>query len=52
MRFRAESQWLCTTGPWDSFLEKAATAKGRAKYTPVDLDWLSKKEVNGRQVRC
>jgi SpoVK/Ycf46/Vps4 family AAA+-type ATPase len=36
---------------WESFLKKAATAKGRANYTPVDLDWLSKKEVNGRQVR-
>jgi len=37
---------------WESFLKKAATAKGRAEYTSVDLDWLSKKEVNGRQVCC
>jgi len=36
---------------WQSFLKKAATTKGRAKYTSVDLDWLSRKEVNGRQVR-
>jgi len=36
---------------WGSFLKKAATAKGRANYTLDDLDWLSKKEVNGRQVR-
>lgn len=36
---------------WESFLKKAATAKGRASYTPADLDWLSRKEVNGRQVR-
>ena len=38
---------------WESFLKKAAAAaKGRAEYTAADLDWLSKKEVNGRQVRC
>ena len=37
---------------WESFLKKAATAKGRAEYRPADLDWLSKKELNGRQVRC
>ena len=37
---------------WESYLKKAVTAKGRAKYTSVDLDWLSKKEVNGRQVSC
>ncbi|KAL8698333.1 MAG: hypothetical protein Q9201_006630 [Fulgogasparrea decipioides] len=36
---------------WESFLKKAATAKGRAEYTSVDLDWLSKKEVNGRQIK-
>jgi len=36
---------------WESFLKKATTTKGRAKYTAVDLDWLSRKEVNGRQVR-
>lgn len=35
---------------WESFLKKATIAKGRAEYTSVDLDWLSKKEVNGRQV--
>ena len=37
---------------WESFLKKAATAKGRAECISVDLDWLSSKEVNGRQVRC
>ena len=37
---------------WESFLKKAATTKGRAEYTSVDLDWLSKKEVDGRQVCC
>ncbi|KAL8875267.1 MAG: hypothetical protein Q9198_006348 [Flavoplaca austrocitrina] len=36
---------------WESFLKKVATAKGRAEYTSVDLDWLSKKEVNGRQIK-
>ncbi|KAL8671532.1 MAG: hypothetical protein Q9168_003977 [Polycauliona sp. 1 TL-2023] len=36
---------------WESFLEKAATVKGRAEFTPLDLDWLSKKEVNGRQIK-
>ncbi|KAL9629437.1 MAG: hypothetical protein Q9164_006881 [Protoblastenia rupestris] len=36
---------------WESFLKKAAIAKGRAEYRPADLDWLSKKELNGRQVR-
>ncbi|MCJ1280370.1 hypothetical protein MMC21_008197 [Puttea exsequens] len=30
---------------WESFLKEAATAKGRAKYTSADLDWLSRKEV-------
>ncbi|KAI9715641.1 MAG: hypothetical protein M1812_005793 [Candelaria pacifica] len=36
---------------WESFLKKAATAKAGAKYTSVDLDWLAKKEVNGRQIK-
>lgn len=37
---------------WESFLKRAAAAaKGRAEYTPDDLEWLSRKEVNGRQVR-
>ncbi|SLM33660.1 P-loop containing nucleoside triphosphate hydrolase [Lasallia pustulata] len=36
---------------WKSFLKKAATAKGRASYYPADLDWLSRKEVNGRQIK-
>ena len=35
---------------WESFLKKVATIKGRAEYTTADLDWLSEKEVNGRQV--
>ena len=35
---------------WESYLKKAVTAKGRAEYTSVDRDWLSSKEVNGRQV--
>ncbi|MCJ1434738.1 hypothetical protein MMC27_004108 [Xylographa pallens] len=29
----------------------ATTAKAGAKYIYVDLDWLSKKEVNGRQIK-
>ena len=37
---------------WESFLKKVATTKGGAEYTTADLDWLSEKEVNGRQVRC
>lgn len=37
---------------WESFLKKVATASGPAEYTTADLDWLSEKEVNGRQVRC
>ncbi|KAI4273755.1 MAG: hypothetical protein L6R38_006262 [Xanthoria sp. 2 TBL-2021] len=36
---------------WESFLNKAARAKGRAKYTPDDLDWLSKKEMNRQQIK-
>ncbi len=28
---------------WESFLKKAATAEGRANYTPADLDRLSEK---------
>ena len=32
-------------------LEEAAIAKGRTRYTLADLDWLSNKDVNGRQVR-
>lgn len=36
---------------WGSYLKKAATAKGRVECTSTDLDWLSKKELNGRQVR-
>ncbi|KAL2044439.1 hypothetical protein N7G274_003144 [Stereocaulon virgatum] len=36
---------------WESYLKRAVTAKRRAKYTSVDLDWLSKKEVNGRQIK-
>jgi len=37
---------------WESFLKKATTTKGRVEYTSVDLDWLFRKEVNGRQVCC
>ena len=34
---------------WESFLKRAAAVvKGRAEYIPDDLDWLSRKEVNGR----
>lgn len=36
---------------WENFLKKAATAKGRAIYTSGDLDRLTKRKVNGRQVR-
>jgi SpoVK/Ycf46/Vps4 family AAA+-type ATPase len=37
---------------WESFLKKAVTAQGRAKYTSKDLDWLAKRAANGRQVCC
>ncbi|KAL8698908.1 MAG: hypothetical protein Q9201_006308 [Fulgogasparrea decipioides] len=31
---------------WESFLKK-----GRAEYTTIDLDWLSKEEVKCRQIK-
>lgn len=37
---------------WESFLKKTVRAKGGAKYTSADLDWLSRKELNGRPVCC
>ncbi len=36
---------------WVSFLKKAVTANGAAKYDPKDLDGLARKDLNGRQVR-
>jgi hypothetical protein len=36
---------------WGAFLKRAATANSLAKYTPKNLDWLARKELNGRQVR-
>ncbi|KAL8626238.1 hypothetical protein Q9189_008078 [Teloschistes chrysophthalmus] len=36
---------------WESFLKKVVKATGRAAYTSVDLDWLAKKDVNGRQIK-
>lgn len=35
-----------------SFLKKAVTANGAAKYNPGDLDGLARKDLNGRQVRA
>jgi len=37
---------------WASFLKKAATANGAAKYNAEDLDGLARKNLNGRQVRA
>ena len=37
---------------WASFLKKAVTANGAAKYNPEDLDGLARKDLNGRQVRA
>ncbi len=36
---------------WESFLKKAVTKKGGAFYSRKDLDFLAKKDLNGRQVR-
>ncbi|KAI4131516.1 MAG: hypothetical protein LQ341_006356 [Variospora aurantia] len=35
---------------WASFLKKAVTANGAAKYNPEDLDELARKDLNGRQL--
>ncbi len=35
---------------WESFLNKAVTKKGAACYNREDLDFLAKKDLNGRQV--
>lgn len=35
---------------WESFLNKAVTEKGEACYSRYDLDFLAKKDLNGRQV--
>lgn len=35
---------------WESFLGKAVTDKGAACYNRKDLDFLTRKELNGRQV--
>ena len=37
-------------GIWDTFLQSAITAKGRAEYTNEDLDNLARHDLNGRQV--
>jgi hypothetical protein len=37
-------------GIWKSFLETATTVKGKAIYTPIELDKLVRKELNGREV--
>ena len=37
-------------GIWESFLRRAITAKGEACYSRNDLDFLAKKNLNGRQV--
>ena len=37
---------------WASFLKRAVTANGAAKYNPEDLDRLARKDLNGRQVRA
>ncbi len=37
-------------GIWESFLKKAVTKKGGACYSRKDLDFLAKKDLNGRQV--
>jgi len=37
---------------WASFLKKALTANGAAKYNPKDLNELAKKDFNGRQVKA
>ena len=37
-------------GIWESFLKKAVTKKGGAYYSREDLDFLAKKDLNGRQV--
>lgn len=37
-------------GIWESFLKKAVTKKEGACYSRKDLDFLAKKDLNGRQV--
>jgi len=37
-------------GIWESFLRKAVTQKGVACYSRKDLEFLAKKDLNGRQV--
>ncbi len=37
-------------GIWESFLKKAVTKNGGAYYDRKDLDFLAKKDLNGRQV--
>lgn len=36
---------------WESFLKKAVTVNGAAKFNQKELDVLANKELNGRQVR-
>lgn len=35
---------------WEIFLKKEAAVNKRAKFTSNELDWLAKRESNGRQV--
>lgn len=37
---------------WSQFLKKVALTKRGTVCTPGDLDWLAKREGNGRQVSC
>ena len=37
-------------GTWESFPKKAVTKKGEACYSRKDLDFLAKKDLNGREV--
>jgi hypothetical protein len=37
-------------GIWDTFLQNAITAEGKADYSDEDLDELARHDLNGRQV--
>jgi hypothetical protein len=37
-------------GIWQGFLEKAVTKEGGASYSRTDLERLTEKDINGRQV--
>ncbi|KAH6668333.1 P-loop containing nucleoside triphosphate hydrolase protein [Halenospora varia] len=38
-------------GIWDTFLQSAITAEGKADYSDEDLDELARHDLNGRQIR-